>query len=187
MKNLSIIIFPILLAAACHPANSRTSGPPDDLYIRVTLQRSEHSMDSNSETTTLTVSGDMLLYEDTHSGAHSNEFKAVEKKYKLSKEDRDELVRRLNEKNLLETKSLSKPLETTGPRSHLSLSLTIKTKLHGKESSISVDGPTRSTAIKNDPLYQNSLPLIEALYRVVNRTDRFFSFQGFTDDVSKDG
>ena len=79
MKNLLIIIFSILLAGACHPANSKTSAPPDDLYIQVTTQRSEHSMDSNSETTILTVSSHTLLYEDMHSGAHSNEFKPVEK------------------------------------------------------------------------------------------------------------
>jgi hypothetical protein len=182
MKNSLIILSLILLSAACHTASSKTNTPQDDLYIRVTTEQSEHSMDSNSETTTLTVAGDTLAYEQGHSGAHSRERGSVEKKFRLSAEDKNCLGRILNEKNLLVTKMISKPLETTGPRSYHSLSISIKSKLNGKEGSISIDGPIRSTAIKNDPLCQDSLLLIKELYRIINRTEPLLGFAEFTDD-----
>jgi hypothetical protein len=183
MKNLPIIILSIMLTAH-NPAAGRTVAPQQELYIQVKIEHSEHSKDSNSETETLTVSGDTLIYEDSHRGAHSGRFKPVEKRYKLTKEDRDGLARLLNEERLLTTKSISKDAPADSHVFHW-LEISLQSKLDGKAGSISIYGPLRSSEIKGDRLYQRVLPLVEALYRIMNRTDADMSFQGFDDDEPK--
>jgi hypothetical protein len=184
MKNLPIIILSIMLTAH-NPVAGGTVAPQQDLYIQVKIEHSEHSRDSNSETETLTVSGDTLIYEDAHRGAHSGRFKPVEKRYKLAKEDLDGLARLLNEKRLLTTKSISKDAPTDSHVFHW-LEISLQSKLGGKEGSISIYGPLSSSEIKGDRLYQRVLPLVEALYRVMDRTDADMSFRGFDDDEPKE-
>jgi hypothetical protein len=184
MKNLPVIILSIVLTSHGLLAG-RTVAPQQGLYIQVKIEHSEHSKDSNSETETLTVSGDTLIYEDSHRGAHSGRFKPVEKRYKLSEEDRDGLARLLNEKRLLTTKNISKDAPA-GSHVFYWLELSLQSKLGGKEGLISIYGPLRSSEIKGDRLYQKVLPLVEALYRIMNRTDADMSFQGFDDDEPKE-
>lgn len=181
MKNFSIFLFLIVLSATCLSANSRTNTLQGDPQILVTIMRSEHSRDSNSVTTTLTVSGNSLIYSQVRSGAHSRGSKPIERRFELSNEDRRELARLLNERKLLVTKTISKSAAVTGQ--YLSLSFSIHSNLSGKEGLISINGPMKSTAIKNDPLYQNSLVLINELYRVVHRTEPLLGFQEFVDDT----
>lgn len=181
MKNVSIMALLIMLLAVGHSAKSKTNSPQNDLYIVVTTERSEHSMDSNSETTTLTISGDTLVYKQGHSGAHSRERGSVEKKFQLSAADKTRLARILNEKNLLVTKTISKPNESTGRRDYTSLSLSIQSKLNGKEGLISIEGPVGSTIIKGDPLYQHSLALLRELYNIIHRTEPLLGFEEFVD------
>lgn len=183
VKIFSFIFLLIVLSAAGRSSNSTTNASQDDLQILVTMVRSEHSKDSNSTTTTLTVSGDTIVYRQRRSGAHSSQSKPIERDFKLTNEDKGELVRLLNEKKLLVTKSISRSLETTGPRSYVSLSFSIQLKLNGKRRLISIDGPMRSTAIKNDPLYRDSLVLINELYLIVHRTDPRLRFDEFVDDT----
>ena len=140
-------------------------------------------MDSNSTTTTLTVSGDTIVYRQGRSGAHSNQSKPIKRAFKLTDEDKRKLVRLLNQKKLLVTKSISRSLETPGPRSYVSLSFSIQLNVDGKRGLISIDGPVRSTAIKNDPLYRDSLVLINELYFIMHRTDPSLRFEEFVDDT----
>jgi hypothetical protein len=84
----------------------------------------------------------------------------------------------------LVTKSIARSAEAIG--SHLTLSFAISSKLNGKSGLISIDGPMRSAAIKNDPLYKESLVLINALYRIVHRTEPLLRFEEFLDDAGNE-
>jgi hypothetical protein len=151
---------------------------PNELYVRVTMLRGERSKDSHSETTTLTVSGDTLVYEQTYHGAHSGGRKPVRKEYKLSKENKSGLIRLLNEKRLLVTKTISKSAEGAD---RLYFEFAVESKLNGKNGAISIDGPRNATEIKNEPVYQDSLRLVNELYRIINQTDPDVTFEEFID------
>jgi hypothetical protein len=181
MKSRSVIIFLLLMLAVCNSVNGRASVPQGDLYILVSTEQSEHSRDSNSETTTLTVSGNMLVYQQTHSGAHSRERPSVQKKFALTAEDISRLAGILHEKRLLVKRAITKSGESTGRSTHTSLSLSIRSKLNGKDGSISIEGPISSRAIRKEPLYQDSLVLLRELYRIINRTDPLLGLTEFVD------
>ena len=143
--------------------------PQDELYLSVAIVSGEHSRDSGSVTTTLTIAADALGYEETYQGMRSNLHKPLKKEYKLTKQDLAVLIRLLKEKNLLVTKTISKPPQQKGFSRYFEL--TIRSTLRGKENSVSIDASPGAKELKAEPLYQSSVSLIEELYKIINRTD----------------
>jgi hypothetical protein len=167
-----LALFASLVAAG--PAIARATLPQDEFSLNVTVITTEHSRDSHSTTTKLSVSGDTLAYEETYHGAHSNRRQPVKKDYKLTSDDRDRLVGLLKDKGLLTTKTISRPTEADGPSRDFELS--IASKLAGQENVISISGLCTAAKLKTDPLYQGSIVLIAELYRIINRTDPDVTF-----------
>ena len=161
------------LAAACTVAGPATF-PQNDLSLNVTIITSEHSRDSHSSTTTLRVSGNTLVYEETYHGARADRNPPVKKEYELTNDDRNRLIGLLNDKALLTTKTISRSTGQEGPSRDFKLS--IAAKLAGKEGDISISAPRTAVELKTDPLYQGSVALIAELYRIINRTDRHVRF-----------
>ena len=161
------------LIAAC-PAIARATLPQNEFSLNVTVVTSEHSRDSHSATTNLSVSGDTLVYEETYHGAHANRRQPVKKEYKLTSDDRDRLIGLLKDKGLLTTLTISSSTEPAGPSRDFELS--IAAKLAGHESVISISAPRTATKLKTNPLYQGSIVLIAELYRIINRTDPDVTF-----------
>jgi hypothetical protein len=166
------------LVAAC-PAIACAALPQNEFSLDVTVITSEHSRDSHSVTTSLSVSGDTLVYEETYHGAHANRQQPVKKEYKLTSEDRDRLIGLLKDKGLLTTKTISNSTEPDGPSRDFQLS--IAAKLAGQEGVISINASRTATKLKTDPVYQGSIVLIAELYRIINRTDRHVTFSGLID------
>lgn len=146
-------------------------GKPGDseLNLVITIVTGERGRDSNSTTTTLTLSGDKLVYHQSYHGAHSGGREPVKKEYRLSVTERDEVLKLLQERGLLVTKKLTTLSPFKGPGFYFSL--VIQSKLNGKEHSIAIDLPRDAPKVKSDRLYQDSLALLQQLYRVINRTD----------------
>jgi hypothetical protein len=168
----NLVLF-CVLAGAC-PAQMQASFNQRDFALIVTVITSEHSRDSNSTTTSLTVSGNTLVYEETHHGARASRHPPLKKEYKLTNDDRDRLIGLLKGNRLLTTKTISKSSDQRGVTRDFELSIT--TKLAGKESRISIAAPRSATELKNEPLYQGSVLLIGELYQIINRTDRDITF-----------
>jgi hypothetical protein len=163
----------ISLIAAC-PAIAPATLPQNEFSLNVTVITSEHSRDSHSATTNLSVSGNTLAYEQTYHGAHASRQQSVKKEYKLTSDDRDRLIGLLKDKSLLTTKTISNSTESAGPSRDFELS--IASKVAGQESVISISASRTATKLKTDPLYQGSIVLIAELYRIINRSDPDVTF-----------
>jgi len=171
MKRM--VFFPLaIIAVVAMTCPSIARGDPpagNELYLEVTIVTGEHSRDSNSATSTLTVLSGTLAYEQTYQGARSSRRHPVKKEYKLTKEDRDLLIGLLNKGNLLVTRTISRPPQQKGSSRYFELS--IRSRLKGKESVVSIDASPNTSELKVDRLYQGSLAVIEQLYKIINRTD----------------
>jgi hypothetical protein len=169
---LSLVLL-CLLAEAC-PARTPASFNQRDFALTVTLITSEHSRDSNSVTRSVKIAGSILLYEETHQGARANRHPPLKKEFNLTNDDRNRLIELLKGNALLTTKTISKSSDQRGITRDFELS--IKTKLAGRETLISITAPRSATELKNEPLYQGSMLLIGELYQIINRTDREITF-----------
>lgn len=170
--KLSRSLTLVLLLAICA---SLAPGKPaaEELSLVVTIVTGERGRDSHSTTTTLTLSGDKLTYHQSYHGAHAAGQTPVKKEYKLSAADRDELVKALREKNLLVTRTLKALSQDHEPGSYFSL--LIRSTLAGREHSTTITLPRAATKVKGERLYQDSVALVEQIYRIIKRTDRAIS------------
>ena len=173
MSSKSTVLNRIALSIAMMTAGLACAAygkpPKSELSLSITMVTGEHSRDSNSATTTLIVSGDTILYEQSYHGAHSAGRTPVKKEYKLTRANRTELTRMLRTRNLLVNRTLSTLAEQDAPGRYFELK--IRSKLNGKEYSISIEGPRSSAKLKQDRIYQDSVYLIEQLYKIINMTD----------------
>jgi hypothetical protein len=165
---LSSVVLSVVVTA-CSPAICGATSSIDGLFLEVTIVTGEHSRDSNSITRTLTVSSRELRYEETYAGARSKRHEPVKKQYKLTTQDQASLIALLKTKNLLVTKTVSKPPTQKGFSRYFELSIT--SRLDGKENTVAIDGSPSATELRTESLYQSSVDLIEQLYKIINRTD----------------
>lgn len=172
-----LALFTSLVAAG--PVIALATWPPNEFSLNVTIITSEHSRDSNSVTTNLRVTGNTLVYEETHHGARASRHQPVKKEYKLTNDDRDRLIRLLKDKALLTTKTILKSSEQRGLSRDFELS--IASKLAGKEHVISIKAPRTAIELKTDPLYRSAVYLVAELYRIINRTDPDITFSDLID------
>ena len=161
------------IVIAC-PAIARAALPQTEFSLNITVITSEHSRDSHSTATHLSVAGDTLTYNETYYGARANRQQPIKKEYKLTSDDRNKLIGLLKDQGLLTSKTITNPTEPDGPSRDFEL--IIATKLAGQESVISISAPRNATKLKTDPLYQGSIALIAELYRIINRIDRHVTF-----------
>jgi hypothetical protein len=160
-------LLPLLLICICSPLCFGQQA--DDFSVAVTLTRGERSRDSNSTTTTITLRGNALVYEQTYRGAGASRRKPVAKEFKLEAEDKKRLVRLITEKNLLVTDRVEHPATTSGPRRYFEVS--VRLILSGKKGWITIKGPRDAVKLKDERLYKDTTALIEELYRIINLTD----------------
>jgi hypothetical protein len=170
--NRKVFLHLAIIASVAMACPSIARGDPPggkDFLLEVTIVTGEHSRDSNSATSTLTVLSETLAYEQTYQGARSNRRQPVRKEYKLTKEDQDLLIGLLHKGNLLVTRTISRPPRQKGSSRYFELS--IRSRLKGKESLVSIDASPNTSELKADRLYQGSVAVIEQLYKIINRTD----------------
>jgi hypothetical protein len=141
----------------------------EDFYLEVTIVTGEHSRDSNSVTRTITVTPGELTYKETYAGARSNRRTPVSKQFTLTKQDQADLIALLKAKNLLITKTMSRPPTQKGSSRYFELAIT--SALEGRESSVAIEASPSTSELKTDSLYQGSVSLIEQIYKIINRTD----------------
>src|SRR5229473_7180190 len=155
MKRMVFFPLAIIAVVAMTCLSIARGDPPagNELYLEVTIVTGEHSRDSNSATASLTVLSGNLSYEQTYQGARSSRRQPVKKEYKLTKEDQDLLIGLLNKGNLLVTRTISRPPQQKGSSRYFELS--IRSRLKGKESLVSIDASPNAAGLKADGLYRD--------------------------------
>ena len=174
MKHL--LIFCLLFCACSVPAYSNASS---DLQLRVELTKGEHSKDSSSRTTTISIEPGVntIVLEETTSGFHGHRrgTPPSRKEYKLSPADRRKLIALLKSKNLLVTKSIELP---SGSSNYHYFAISIESAVGGKKGAISISGPATAEQVKEERLYQDAMALVEELRRIISRQDKSIVFGG---------
>ena len=166
MKNALTILA--LLICACSVSGSGT----DELHIGVRLTTGEQSRDSSSQTTTITVERDAIVWEETFS-RHRGGTPPLRKEFKLSPADKGNLLKLIRSNNLLVTDSIELPQDAPVFYFRISVDLT----LDGKKGAINISGPRTAVKVKEEKLYQNTLTLVKELYRIMNSQDKSVRFE----------
>jgi hypothetical protein len=174
MRNL--LLLALLICTCALPSLGQRS---TDLHLSATLTRGEHSRDSGSRTTIITLTQDRLTYEQTYHGMAANMRKPISKEFKLSREDKRRLVELIEERHLLVTDTIEYPTADSGIRRYFEISIQIESK--GKKGAINIEGPTNAVKIRDERLYKDSTALIEELYRIINRTDKAITYEELID------
>jgi|SRR5215213_9968663 len=174
MRNLLLLI---LLLCICRPPLFAQGA--DDLYISATLTRGEHSRDSGSTTTKITLIQDRLAYEQTYHGMAASRRKPIIKEFKLSGDDKKRLVELIKERNLLLKDTIEYPTGESGIRRYFEIS--IRLKLNRETGEINIEGPTNAFKLKDERLYKASTALVKELYTIINRTDKEIVYEELID------
>lgn len=147
MKNVLTILA--ILFCACSVSGNGTN----ELHIRAVLTTGEHSKDSSSQTTTITVARDVIVLERTFSGRR-RATPPLRKQFKLSSADKGNLLKLIRSNNLLVTDSIELPRDGSNYRYfEISVDLT----LGGKKAAINISAPRTAATVKEERLYQNTL------------------------------
>jgi hypothetical protein len=172
MRKLLLLLPALLICLCASPALCRKT---DDLYISIKLTRGEHSRDSNSKTTNITLAQEQILYETVYRGAGANRRKPVRKEFKLADEDKGRLIELIRARKLLVEDAIKYPVAGSGIVRYFEIS--VQLKLNGKSGAISIEGPANAVKIKEQKLYLNSTALIEEIYKIINLLDEEISYE----------
>jgi hypothetical protein len=168
MKNALTILA--LLVCAC----SVSGNGKDELHIGVVLTTGEHSKDSSSETTTITVERDVIVWEQDFGGRRGRRTPPLRKEFRLKPADKENLRKLISSNNLLVTDSIEIPQDGSNYRYfEISVGLT----LGGKKGTINISGPRTAVMVKEERLYQNTLSLVKELYRIMSSQDKNVHFE----------
>ena len=165
MKLLLTVTCMSLFLVTC--ADSIFGQGKGELHIGVVLTTGEHSRDSNSQATTLTVAGNAIVWQQTFRGRGRGA--PLEKTFSLSRADHDILRKLISANNLLVTDSIELPQAGSNYRYfEISVDLT----LGEAKGAISISGPRTAVQVKEEKLYQDTLTLVKELYRIMNGQDK---------------
>ena len=169
MRNLILVS---LLFCAC--ASTTAGLPADDLSLRVRLTTGEHSKDSSSQTTTLTIAPDAntIVWGQTYTGRRRGT-PPEQKEFRLSPEDRTGLLKLIRGGNLLVTNSIKLP-EGDG---YSYFAISVDLALDGKKGAISISGPRTGAKVKEEKLYQDTETLVREIYRIIHAQDKTVYFE----------
>ena len=140
----------------------------DALNLTITMAKGQRSRDAGGATTSITISGETIVYELNYSGMSRRQSRAP-KEFKLEGADRKRLIDLIKARKLLVTKSIVRPYYESGNLTFFVLS--ISSEVNGHKGLISIRGPRNAADIKESKLYTGAVALIEAIYEIIHRTD----------------
>jgi hypothetical protein len=179
MKKLLSITSVCLFFVAC--ACSASGNAADELHLAVRLTTGEHSRDSSSQTTTITVERDTIVWERTFSGRR-RATPPLRKEFKLSSADKQNLLTLVGSNNLLVTDSIELPRKSSNFRY---FEISVELTLDGQKGAISISGMRTAVEAKEEKLYQNTMTLVKELYRIMNLQDNSMTFVDIIDEPIK--
>ena len=132
----------------------------DDLLISVSVIEGEHSRDSNSSSTTITIKGNNLVYDRSYSGYGARKRKPTHQERKLTADEIDQLKQLIAKERLLVSSSTEQPTDGTGRYFIVIMNL----RVGKKKSAVKVSGMT--SRIEKEPLYKSAKALIDEIDRI---------------------
>lgn len=169
MKN-ALTLLAILVCACSVPASGNGA---EALHIRVVLTTGEHSKDSSSQTTTITVARDTIVWERTFGGRERGR-SPLRKEFKLPPAEKENLLKLIKSNNLLVTDSIELPRGTSNFRY---FEISVDSTVGKKKGTINISGMRTAVTVKDERLYQNTLAFVKELYRIMNSQDRSVRFE----------
>ena len=152
------------------PASAKETGK---LHVRVDLTKGERSRDSSSQTTTITVLANTILWEQTYGGRRGRT-PPLRKEYKLSAADRRKLVKLIESRNLFVTDSISLPPDRS-TFEYFAVSLDLS--LDGRKGAVSIAGPRTAAKFEQETRYQDLIALVKEVHRIINRQDKTIFYE----------
>lgn len=165
-----IVMLALLTCSLSLLAHARAK---DDFTISLSLTTGERSRDSHAATTTIQLTGNNLVYEQTYSGAGANRREPVRREFKLSSGEISRLKSLVKEQNLLGSGVL-KFEAAAGQFNYFEMDIKITSK--GIIATQELSGPRNAANIKQERVYQKSIALLQELHRLINLRDKEISY-----------
>jgi hypothetical protein len=169
---MKLLVLASLLLSVCSAIGAGQTA--DDLTLRVKLTTGEHSKDSSSQTTTLTIApgAGTISWGKTFTGRRHATAPGA-KEFKLTPADRSALIKLIRARDLLVTNSITVPDDS----GYSYFAISIALGLDGKKGAISINGPRTASKVKEEKLYQDTLALVKEIYRIINTQDETVRFE----------
>jgi hypothetical protein len=165
--------FVALMLLLCSLSLLAHARAKDEFTISLSLKTGERSRDSHAATTTIQLTGNNLVYEQTYSGAGANRREPVRHEFKLSGDEISRLKSLVKEQNLLGSGVLK---FEPAARQFNYFELDIKITLKGIIATQELSGARNAANIKQERVYQKSIALLQELHRLINLRDKEISY-----------
>ena len=152
-------VIALTLLVSLLPTAQRNSNPRD-LRISVSVVEGEHSRDSNSSATTITIKDNDMVYDRSYAGYGARKRKAAHQEIKLTGQELDQLRQLISKESLLVSRSTQLPTHSAGRYVIVIMNL----KVGKRKSAIKVSGMTNR--IENETLYKRAKALIDEIDRI---------------------
>ena len=153
----ALIVMAILMTSAGAPSRAPL------LSVEVTVTEGEHSRDSNSTTTTITLKGRRLHYVKSHAGYRSGRQPPVDKSVNVREVDLERIRHLLAEKDLFTSRSSISPTDQAGSYVEIEARIGAARK---RKSTLKFAAMRKEA--DRDSLYVGLRALIDELEQIVN-------------------
>lgn len=131
-----------------------------DLTISISVVEGEHSRDSNSSSTTITLKDNILLFDRSYTGYRASMKKPSHQEIELTGQEIDQLKRLISKERLLVSRATQLPTGDTGRY----VIVTMNLRMGNRKATIKVSGMTGR--IENQKLYKAAKVLIDEIDRI---------------------
>src|SRR5258708_373935 len=131
-----------------------------DLSLSISVVEGEHSKDSNSSSTTITLKDNNLLFDRSYTGYRASKRKPSHQEIELTEQEIDQLKRLISKERLLVSRATQLPTGDTGRY----IIVTMNLRMGNRKAEIKVSGMTGR--IENETLYKAARALINEIDRI---------------------
>ena len=158
-KTMGKVIALTLSMSICILPAGAFSRCTDDVRITVSIIEGEHSRDSNSSSTTITIKDNALVYDRSYAGYGARKRKPTHQEIELTGQEIDQLKQMVFKNSLLVSRSMELP---TGAGRYVIVTMNLQ--VGKKKSAIKVSGMT--SRIENEKLYKSATALIDEIDKI---------------------
>jgi len=152
----------IALSVLLLPAPGTVAARPHRLTLVITVTEGEHSRDSNSSTTSITLKGGRIHYVKSYAGYRASRRPAVDTSVHVSHQGLDHIRKLLVENDLLRSRSAVSPTDQPGRYAEIDASITSG----NKRSTLKLAGMCEKA--EKESLYTALRALINEIEETVN-------------------
>jgi hypothetical protein len=156
MRNIAALTLLML------SSTSIASSTIQELHLYLSITEGEHSRDSNATTTTISINGTHLVYDQSYSGYRASSRKPIHKEISIKDEDVEKLWEFISSKGLLNAGSARYATSDYGRY----VIITLNVLSAKKKPPVKISGMTR--VLGAETLYQDVQALREEMDRIID-------------------